>query len=700
MLQQLLASNRFISLARDDPDDSDTDTDQTEQRLADNPQDEASAASDDTLYYEANDDTPYFLTGTEPPPREKWDVAAPINFLDFDGILHICHKMDATFQSKKEIQTPLGMDDAGQAWRWSDVGACKLPRAPPMYPTLTIGTGSAQQPVPSQVDRHALFRWIVNHLEWLSQYDTVYVFVDNRELPGQNHPDYWPYFAPWIKSRCTVIGPYQEKTTAIYVPISADTGLNQVHYTWAGTFVLEALCLVHPTVNFALADSDCVPTTLFEIAELVNFMTDQASRSEAMQHYTMASSTNCPPAVLLMTEAKAELNAGLIIVTGHMPARTDDIDMSQESPTPEHTQDVNMPPAETHQPTSTDTGDPRAHKSRRIANKNANRSPDEWVAELHNSRANFLATTAVPEDPAEALRGGLLLTPLMGCKARTPLDWTHAWAMLGEWAGRVAFPIPEQGTGWPRHGHGIYLRPNFIHRTPPFLTWARPIFEQGALSPMSVFPSCFPILCLPGDKLFQSKDIDEAYSLPPIVHAFLGNKVRTGKKLQKWQRHGLHPLAIALLGVDHLPPLWTHPTGSDFVRGSKLVAKPQVANQRKLTHTQVLLLQSMWTPVDTPNRHNDHAPWPQECQAPKVLCGQEASLLLPTNEIRPLLDALQKRLHIKASNPELDLNEILASHMDPKYKEWQAVVFESAMWHLNPADTGCSVYRIGGRRTG
>ena len=108
----------------------------------------------------------------------------------------------------------------------------------------------------------------------------------------------------------------------------------------------------------------------------------------------------------------------------------------------------------------------------------------------------------------------------------------------------------------------------------------------------------------------------------------------------------------------------------------------------------------MWTPVDTPNRHNDHAPWPQECQAPKVLCGQEASLLLPTNEIRPLLDALQKRLHIKASNPELDLNEILASHMDPKYKEWQAVVFESAMWHLNPADTGCSVYRIGGRRTG
>ena len=101
-------------------------------------------------------------------------------------------------------------------------------------------------------------------------------------------------------------------------------------------------------------------------------------------------------------------------------------------------------------------------------------------------KLSFLATTALPNDPAETLRGGLILTPLMRCKARTPLDWTHAWAMLGEWAGKIAFPIPEDGK-WPRHGHGIYLRPDYIHRTPPFLTWARPIFEQGALSPMSFF---------------------------------------------------------------------------------------------------------------------------------------------------------------------------------------------------------------------
>ena len=205
--------------------------------------------------------------------------------------------------------------------------------------------------------------------------------------------------------------------------------------------------VVYPTVNFVLADSDCVPTSLFEVAELVNLMTDRASRAEAMQHHTMASSNQCPPAVLLMTESKAELNAGLIIVTGHAATQPEDVDMGLEAP------DASM--------------------------------------------------------PAEVLRGGLILTPLMGCKARTSLDWTHTWAMLGEWAGKIAFPIPEDGK-WPRHGHGIYLRPDYIHRTPPFLT----IFEQGALSPMSVFPADFPILCLLETNSFRARMLKKHIAFP------------------------------------------------------------------------------------------------------------------------------------------------------------------------------------------
>ena len=512
--------------------------------------------------WEADDDTPYFQQGAELPPREEWEIAAPIDFSDFQGTLQISHQLDALFLSEKEIETPLGMDDTQQNWKWADVGSRRMPRSPLTYPTLMVDDENGiRRPAVSQVHHKTLFQWIVDNLSWLSQYDTVYVFVDNRALSGTNPPEYWPYLAPWIKGRCEVIGPYQEKTTAIHIPINSDTGLHQVHYTWAGAAVLEALCLVYPTVNFALADSDCVPTSLFEIAELVNLMTDKASRAEAMQHHTMASSSQCPPAVLLMTEAKAELNAGLIIVTGHAPTHTGDVDMDQGTP------DASMPPAEA---AGSDASDARAPKARRIVHPANNKSADEWVTALCNSRANFLATTAVPEDPAEAIRGGLVLTPLLGGKAKTPLDWTHAWAMLGEWAGIIAFPIPAQGE-WPRHGDGRYLRPDFIQRTPPFLTWARPIFEQGALSPMSVFPAHFPILCLPGDKLFQSKELDDGYGLPPVVHASHGSKVGLGQKLQQWQSQGLQPLAVSLIGVDKAPPLWTHPTGCDFVRGSKLV---------------------------------------------------------------------------------------------------------------------------------
>ena len=209
----------------------------------------------------------------------------------------------------------------------------------------------------------------------------------------------------------------------MYIHINSDTGLDQVHYTWAGAAVLEALCPVYPTVNFVLTDSDCVPTSLFEVAELVNLTTDRA-RAEAMQHHTMASSSQCPPAVLLMTESKAELNAGLIIVTGHTATQLEDIDIDTEAP------DASMPAASAAHPAACDA---RAHKSRRLAHLADSKSPEEWVTALCNSRASFLATTTVPEDPAEALRGGLILTPLLGCKARTPLDWTHAWAMQRKW---------------------------------------------------------------------------------------------------------------------------------------------------------------------------------------------------------------------------------------------------------------------------
>ena len=98
-----------------------------------------------------------------------------------------------------------------------------------------------------------------------------------------------------------------------------------------------------------------------------------------------------------------------------------------------------------------------------------------------------------------------------------------------------------------------------------------------------------------------------------------------------------------------------------------------MAEQRKLTRTQVLLLQSLWTPVERPHHSNNHAPWPQTCQATYVLCGQNASLQLPNEQIRPLLKALQTRLRIDSSNPKL----AIASHADPKYQDWKKVIMEN-----------------------
>ena len=70
------------------------------------------------------------------------------------------------------------------------------------------------------------------------------------------------------------------------------------------------------------------------------------------------------------------------------------------------------------------------------------------------------------------------------------------------------------------------------------------------------------------------------------------------------------------------------------------------------------------------------------------LCGQQASLQLPTAQILPLLEALQKRLGIDPSNAELAINEVLASHADPQYTEWKIIIMDNTAWQLNPTDPG------------
>ena len=74
--------------------------------------------------------------------------------------------------------------------------------------------------------------------------------------------------AAWWKERIQYVSPYGERTTVVFVPVSADTGLDRVHPTLAGTYILDACVFLFPAITFALIDSDCVPVTLFEIQEL------------------------------------------------------------------------------------------------------------------------------------------------------------------------------------------------------------------------------------------------------------------------------------------------------------------------------------------------------------------------------------------------------------------------------------------------
>ena len=65
----------------------------------------------------------------------------------------------------------------------------------------------------------------------------------------------------------------------------------------------------------------------------------------------------------------------------------------------------------------------------------------------------------------------------------------------------------------------------------PFCRATYPAFEQGALAPLVFLPATFPIIVLPGDKLFQSRDVFPDFQLAPITHAYGGLKTRVGKAL-------------------------------------------------------------------------------------------------------------------------------------------------------------------------
>ena len=66
-----------------------------------------------------------------------------------------------------------------------------------------------------------------------------------------------------------------------------------------------------------LIDTDCVPTSLFEVEELARLMLAREDESKDFGPSSINSQADppCPAMVMLCSESKAEINAGMIIVT-------------------------------------------------------------------------------------------------------------------------------------------------------------------------------------------------------------------------------------------------------------------------------------------------------------------------------------------------------------------------------------------------
>ena len=188
-------------------------------------------------------------------------------------------------------------------------------------------------------DWSRLFGFILARMSHLRFLSTVYVLVDNRDLTNLDNPDpslqHWPAVAAWWSSRARMQGSARELCDVVYFPISQASGLDLVHPTWAGTFVLAALCVVFPGLHIVLLDSDCVPVTLFEVEDLWQ-------EAQRLQHCgfpgpvptsSWAGGLNSdqvdqttPPkpkeqGVILVTEHNAEVNAGFAVLRGsnHAP---------------------------------------------------------------------------------------------------------------------------------------------------------------------------------------------------------------------------------------------------------------------------------------------------------------------------------------------------------------------------------------------
>ena len=126
-------------------------------------------------------------------------------------------------------------------WQWADLHAGVSRHSPLLYELKEIDRNAPnfwqqENRMVGEVNYIQLFQWIKDQPAlWQDDISTVYVYVDNRPLADPTQcPNFWGMFCPWLLARCSYLEPFQEIITAIYVPIDASSGLDMVHFMWAG----------------------------------------------------------------------------------------------------------------------------------------------------------------------------------------------------------------------------------------------------------------------------------------------------------------------------------------------------------------------------------------------------------------------------------------------------------------------------------
>jgi hypothetical protein len=110
---------------------------------------------------------------------------------------------------------------------WTGIKAAREPRNPRGF-----------QPFGGTVDTKALLRWLDENVcqnEQFQEAQTILIMSENRELDSQ----LW-FFEHTLRKLLARTAIYrQEQWHIIFVPLTAETGLDQVHFTWGGVYPLE-----------------------------------------------------------------------------------------------------------------------------------------------------------------------------------------------------------------------------------------------------------------------------------------------------------------------------------------------------------------------------------------------------------------------------------------------------------------------------